>query len=109
MIYALPCCYLSSSYILSSIVHTRTERSDKASTGCLQEVKNTGESLTSAPKSGHCRLQELRWSFTKGAQLEGLDWERFSILEGGWSLMGGGHTWSSIVIIIFIKINVIFL
>ena len=104
MIYAIPCCYLSSSYILSRIVHTRTYRSDNASSGCLQEVKNTGESLTSAPKSGHCRLQELRWSFTKGAQLEGLDWESFSILEERWSLMGGGHKWSSIIIIIFKKI-----
>ena len=46
----VPCCHESSSYILSSIVHTANMVIRECVSGCLQEVRNNGKSLTVGPK-----------------------------------------------------------
>ena len=74
-----PCCYLSSSHILSSTLH-------RANIEIRECVKKW--SLSRDPKSGRGRLQVVVY---QRFQLQGFDWEIFLVLDR-WSLMVGGRT-----------------
>ena len=56
----------------------RTQRSENASSGRLQGVKNNGKSLTVRPAVAY-----RRWSFTRGSNCKALSGKIFVFCTGG--------------------------